>query len=300
VSNAPVDPGRFAQWQAESRRLDEGRIAFLVGPPKCGTTWVMRCLDGHPHAVARGESNVGRALVPNLVAAFQQYNAHQANFGNGDVARFGDEDFLFLLRQIVDRQLLRYRQSAPAPDEVRAVIDKSPAHSQHVALLARLYPEARFVCCTRDVRDGAVSAWHHFGPQGWIKEPTLEAYARTYAERTWAVMLRDARAAAATLGPGRWMEIEFADHKADPGGTMRGLLEFLGLDADEESVAASVAAGSFERATGGRSAGTEERGSFFRKGAVGDWRNHLSEADGQAIAELADAVLAGAAVAAPA
>ena len=102
----------FRAWQQESRFLDHLQVAFIVGPPKCGTTWVMRSLDGHPNAVVRGESSIGRALVPNLVNTFRAYNAHQAKFGSAEATRLGDRDFHMLLRQIVDRQLLQYSDGA--------------------------------------------------------------------------------------------------------------------------------------------------------------------------------------------
>ncbi len=286
----PIDDYGFQTWQEESRLLDRLRIVFIIGPPKCGTTWVMRALDGHRSAVARGESSIGRALVPQLTSALRSFNSHQAKFSRGNVTQIADRDINMLLRQIMDRQLLQY--AADAGEEKRpllaAVIDKTPAHSEHIDLLATLYDRAKFICCTRDVRDAAVSGWFHYQPQGWLAQETLEEYAKVYAEHTWGELLKAARTGGEKLGPKRYIEIEYADHKADPHGQMTRLLRFIGLSDDEESIAACVKAGSFERATGGRPAGVEERGSFYRKGTVGDWRNHLREADGEAVLNLAE------------
>jgi hypothetical protein len=294
TDHAPiVDPDMFAQWQAQSRRIDEMAVVFIVGPPKTGTTWVMQCLEGHPNAVVRGESSICRALFPGLMNSFQQYNQHQDAYHASAVTKFGERDFQFILRQIMDRQLVQYlADSNRSSDEpVLAVMDKSPQHSQYIHMLARLYPKAKFICCLRDVRDGAVSAWFHFSPQGWLKQKNIYDYARVYAAHTWGAMIRDARSAGLHLGPDRYVEVEYADHKADPTGVMRELLRFIGLPATDEHVRLCVAAGDFRSYSGGRACGEEDCASFYRKGVVGDWTNHFSEEYGRELLELAEAVV---------
>lgn len=283
----------FQLWQSQSRFLEQLQIVFIVGPPKCGTTWVMEALNGHPSAIARGESAAGRALIPNLLAAFQNYNAHQTKFGNHRHTLFGDGDFMFLVRQVLDRQFIQYITTAPqkSSERILAVMDKTPAHSQHIDLLAAVYPRAKFICCTRDVRDGAVSGWFHFGPQGWLKQKTLEEYARVYAAQSWGPMVRDARASGRRIGAARYLEIDYAAHKSDPEGEIRKLLQFIGLPSSEPHIRACIAAGDFRKASGGREPGTEDRSSFFRNGVVGDWANHMSPELGEELVAMAQAVV---------
>lgn len=56
-------------------------------------------------------------------------------------------------------------------------------------------------------------------------------------------------------------------------GRIRAVLE---LDATEATVRGCVAAADFRAVTGGRARGEEDTGSHFRKGIVGDWRNHFT------------------------
>ena len=53
------------------------------------------------------------------------------------------------------------------------------------------------------------------------------------------------------------------------------MLEFLGVDTSKKVVAQCCTAGNFKKLAAGREPGTENRNSHFRKGTVGDWRNHF-------------------------
>lgn len=69
---------------------------------------------------------------------------------------------------------------------------------------------------------------------------------------------------------------------ADPILTLRGILAFLSLYPDrigEDRLDAILAFHSFEKLTGGRERGREDRHHHYRKGTPGDWRDHFSEAN---------------------
>jgi hypothetical protein len=50
----------------------------------------------------------------------------------------------------------------------------------------------------------------------------------------------------------------------------------LGVEASQALLAGCLTQASFAKFSSGRSPGEENRLSFFRKGVVGDWRNHFS------------------------
>lgn len=289
----PLAPETFARWQAESRLLDRLQLLFVVGPPKCGTTWVQQTLGAHPRCRAAGEAHLATRLAPALSQGMRWYTQQQ----DGQSTQAGHKtstwltplDEACLLRQAMDRVLVGYLRLTP-PDKRAALThlaDKTPGHARQVPLLAELYPSARFICVVRDVRDAAVSAWHHFSRIGLniLGPGPIEAAAEVYARDHWAELLRHCRAAGAALGPARYTEVHYEHYKADPESTARALFAFCGLPADDATVRECVRRNDFQSITG-RPAG-EEAPSFHRKGIVGDWHNHFSEAVGQRLLSVA-------------
>ncbi|MCC6286122.1 MAG: sulfotransferase [Phycisphaerales bacterium] len=283
----------FARWQAESRLLDRLHLVFVVGPPKCGTTWVQKTLGSHPRCRASGEAHLATRLAPALSQGVRWYTQQQdgqsRQAGHRTSTWITPLDEACLLRQAMDRVLIGYLRSTP-PDKLHGLThlaDKTPGHARQVPLLADLYPSARFVCVVRDVRDAAVSAWHHFSRIGLniLGPGPLEAAAEVYARDHWAELLRHCRAAGAALGPARYTEVHYEHYKRDPEGTAGALFAFCGLACDEATVRECVRRNDFQAITG-RPAG-EEAPDFHRKGIVGDWRNHFSEAAGQHLLDVA-------------
>lgn len=295
------DVKAFRAWQDQSRLIEQLQITFVVGPPKCGTTWAMDTLRAHPEAVIGGESHAATKLNQLLIAALRQYMGEMNQPAAAPITRDSRNwiepiDEYALLRQMTDRILLGYLRKHPtANGTVRVLADKTPGHARQIPMLAALYPWAKFVCCVRDVRDAAVSAWHYFtliGQQQFFGgATTIDKAAEAYAVNHWAELLRHARHAGAQLGPGRYTEFSYESAKADPHQAARALYEFLNLTADEDTVRACVERASFRNKTGGREAGTEDK-SFFRKGIVGDWQNHFDDGTASRIVALAEQRLA--------
>lgn len=114
-------------------RLDDvasaapGREAiFIVGLPRTGTTLLTRLLSQRCGYADRGELPWFEQVVRGAPPAM--YLAH--------------------LRQ----------DDAPAA----GYIDKNPLNFRYLTWIARVFPEARVICCTRDPRDSALSAYEQF------------------------------------------------------------------------------------------------------------------------------------------
>jgi hypothetical protein len=249
---------------------------FVIGCPKSGTTWVMNQLDGHPRIVLKGEGRFAWRLVPMIGQAFRAFNDDQKQHSSEAATLVNDVDFLLSARQLIDMILWRYVEaSGKKPSTLQAVGDKTPQHSQNMGLLDQLYPGCRFISVLRDPRDAATSAMHHFGKQDGRSR---EQYYRHFIQEVWPAAIAGARQSARRLGlgPDRFIEVRYEDLHKDERGEVRRMLTFIAADAGDAAIESCLQAGSFKSRAGGRDRGTEDKSSFYRRGVVADWLNHLT------------------------
>ena len=128
----------------------------------------------------------------------------------------------------------------------------------------------------RDGRDAAVSGWAQVRRVGSDRPfSSFAEYAHFFADRHWVPYVTRARAAAPQLGE-RYHEVRYENLHANPADEVRSLFRFLGVRADDIAVQSCVQQASF-RALTGREPGVEDPDSHYRKGIIGDWRNHFDD-----------------------
>lgn len=207
---------------------------FIVGMPRSGTKLLRELLNRHPRiAIPDAETE----FLPWLVAFIAK---------EGDIADRGRFDRLY--RRLSRQSFFRYRaekgRSVSADAWYRACHrfdaaglfetlirldvdaprasnriwgDKSPSYIDDVALLGRMYPQARVIHIVRDVRDYCHSVNH-----AWGKDM------RRAASR-WATGVLAARRAGTTLGS-RYMEVRFEALLRNPEATLSTTCAFIGVD----------------------------------------------------------------------
>ncbi|MEQ8770832.1 MAG: sulfotransferase [Phycisphaerales bacterium] len=275
-------------------------IVFIAGPPKCGTTWLMRTIDAHADAVLTDEWHLASRLLYPVLSEVEKFAMESpklrlANDREHKAEPLNRDDAVATLRFLHDRMFAKALDLAERRGQDRARVrllgDKSPGHTRHIEMLSQLYPEAKFIVCVRDVRDAAVSAYMHFVRKGVLPDffrPAngLAESAEVFARHHWAEMLRFARGAGARLGPERYLEVGYAEHTRAPHTTISRVFEFLGTPVSESEVNELVERNSFQALSGGREAG-QEQNERVRKGVVGDWRNHFTSDFGDFLERIA-------------
>lgn len=131
----------------------ESRLLFLIGPPRSGTTLLMRMLSSHSAIYSRPE--------PHLLAPL----AHLGYYDTVDAAPFdhlqaaravkdlvadlpgGEDDYLAACRAYVD--LIYGRLLAAKGRGKTYFLDKTPANALVLPFITRLYPRARYVVLVR-------------------------------------------------------------------------------------------------------------------------------------------------------
>ena len=125
------------------------RIFFIVGAQKSGTTWLQRSLNSIEGVHCLGEGHFIDRLVQPFAETARSYNqmmnlvADRVYEGNGFYDEIPDIEFRQMMRQWILKILLR--NVNVDPQSIRAIGDKTPAHSHHISTLRALFPEARFV-----------------------------------------------------------------------------------------------------------------------------------------------------------
>ncbi len=255
------------------------KLFFIMGGIRSGTTWLQVVLDGHPEIACRGEGHFRDSLLPELKEAVDKYNK-LIDGKNKDIFNeiegfplLKPDHVLFLLASAIGLQMAQYADGK----SIRVIGERTPDNFRALSTLHQLFPEAKFIQIIRDGRDAAASGWFHnlrVSPDWTRKEfGTLPRFAAKYA-RYWVQVIGAGRAFEKDH-PAQYTEIKYEELHQDTAAGVMHLLEFLDVDTSEKAVAQCCAAGDFKTLAGGREPGKENRDSHFRKGTIGDWRNHF-------------------------
>lgn len=254
-------------------------VFFVVGVAKSGTTWLQKMLDGHPDVSCNGEGHFTDVLLPILTDAVARYNQniHGRNGrmykDGGGYPTLSDEHAQFLLASAIGLLLVEQARGKA----VRCIGEKTPGHIRTMPLLGALFPQAKFLHIIRDGRDVAVSGWLHnlrtAEADTREKFHDFAGYVR-HVTPIWVRQIGMARAFASTC-PDRYLEFRYEDLHQEQDATIERILNFLGVDSSSAMVARCREAGAFENLSKGRKRGVEDRNSHFRKGVVGDWKEHF-------------------------
>jgi hypothetical protein len=173
----------------------EARLLFVIGPPRSGSTLLMRMLSSHSAIYSRAE--------PHLLTPL----AHLGYYDSVDAAPFdhlqaaqaarefvadlpqGEQDYLDACRAYMD--ILYGRMLAARGKGKQCFLDKTPANALVLPFIAKLYPHARYIVLTRhpgaifssyanSFFDGDYAAARRFNP---ILNRYVPAMARLLRER---------------------------------------------------------------------------------------------------------------------
>ena len=107
--------------------------------------------------------------------------------------------------------------------------DKTPMYMQHLPLLERLFPTARFVHLIRDGRDACVSFLGM--PRGIMTESLAHPRDASGFACQWRTEVRAARALGRRVGS-RYLELRYEELVAEPEAVLRSVCTFAGLPWD--------------------------------------------------------------------
>ena len=224
------------------------RPVFIVGMPRSGTTLVEQIAASHSQVFGAGE--LGTFTEP------QGFPASVVGLGADEV-------------NAIRKTYLERLQSLSA-DALR-VCDKTPFNFLFLGWLAKLFPQARFIHCRRDLRDTALSCFfqNFVIPYPWTTSlDDIAHYSQGYLRLMdhWRAVL-----------PIRMLEVDYEDLIEDVEEGSRRIIDHLGLPWEDACLEFHTAQRSVRTASS-----WQVRKPVYRTSA-GRWRAYEDE--------LGDAVL---------
>ncbi len=273
----------FAKARARTTTFDAslsplfGRVGFVVGAPRSGTTWLQQLLFTHPLVVTGGESHL---FCEGLQGVFDNF------FDADKVVNLGtwvsEAELVGIARAFCDGVFLAAR-AGTRPD-AQVIVEKTPNHRMQAALQAQLFPDGRYVHVIRDGRDATASQ-----RRNWARSTREFAHAGEMA-KAWAAEIHDIRV---HMGGLAYIELRYEDVITDTPGALAAIFDHLGLPHDR---ALCEAAADFGRAPVHTYPSSAEVGVRKHRGdtlaersvarAAGDLLTELGYADAAEVARL--------------
>lgn len=218
-----LQPDRMQVWLSEAPTTDPMPLAFLLGHPRSGTTLLEQILDAHP-----------------LITSGQELHAfhdHVRSRFHKEGNRLGAVTYTQAIDQLKPQHRTDYRRTYRAAmaksigdsENDRFLIDKNPSLTPFLPLIARVFPEAKWIIALRDPRDVCLSCFtQNLGLNGnSVNYFSLEQTAKwcTTTMGVWT-KIRDA------ADPLKWTEIRYEDVVNDMEGQVKRVLNLLKLPWD--------------------------------------------------------------------
>lgn len=228
---------------------------FLLGFPRSGTTLLEQVLAAHPDVVTLEEA-------PTLATAYQAF--------------LSDADACARLAQLEAEEAAAWVghywdgiRGQGVNVAGRVFIDKQPAGTLHLPVIARLFPHAKILFALRDPRDVVLSCFRQ----------AFQINAMTYAftDLTETALCYDACMTLAGIARQRftlaWHDVRHEALVGDFAGEVAGILAFLGL----EHVTAMQDFAARARARTIRTPSANQVRAGLNAGGVGRWQKYRRE-----------------------
>lgn len=262
---------------------------IILNPSKCGSTWLAEALSIRPYLLAPGELDFIFFLEFPME---KQWNSSTA--GDPEYLRVREDPTMSPPEKL--REL--YRLARNRHSGVRMLIDKSPSNVLVFPRYYHVFREAHLVILHRDLRDVYVSlelyqqnVLKNRPPYQEIGDPDylLDRSCLWYAVKNVRATLESERLLQRAGIP--FLRITYEEMIADFNDVVWRVLAFSGLDLDP-SVPVIPWDARKPLPLGNHLESAVRHRPLFRKGIVGDWKNHIvSDAARDVVKEMAGDLL---------
>lgn len=276
----------------------EGRLVWMFGSPRTGTTWLLQLIRSHPAIATMDEPGIGMHLAlfapEALGVPASGFRPEQMRVND---SRSGDCDYFFAERYVdvwlpsvrallVDRMAAQLSAHTGKPT---LLFVKEPNGSLGADVITRALPRSRLVWVQRDGRDVIDSQLDAAHKGSWLShfggglEATPEERLRFVEQRAhlWVARTNAVKRAYDAHDPRLRLAVRYEDLLTDTEGNLRRIFGWLG-------VAAPNNIGDFVERLSFESLPEHDRGSgrFARAASPGLWRENLTDEEQRAVTKV--------------
>ncbi len=138
------------------------RFIFIVGMPRSGTSLVEQILDSHPDVTGTGETGIVNRIIGRihaLTGRTEPYPQWTAGLTEQDVRTLAAFAWNEMHKSSVAHASSPVIGVSASTAEESIMAEKTPTHFMHLGLLAKLFPDAKFIWCRRDAMDVCLSCY---------------------------------------------------------------------------------------------------------------------------------------------
>jgi len=213
-------------------------------------------------------------MVCNQASQYIDAQNQLKNIGHTPFPPIGLPVVEHLLRQTVLGCLSVYG----ADPSIKVVAEKTPSYVLTLDVVKMIFPEAKILHLVRDGRDVVISTWNHntrtAGQAFQQLYPTLGTFVADMA-RIWTEHQQPALDAREQHGDEVKL-IRYEDLVARPKDVMADVFAWLDVDQGDDVIQTCIEVTEFEKLSGGRKPGEEDKTSFFRTGLPEQWREGMT------------------------
>ena len=233
---------------------------FVVGLPRTGTTLVDRILSSHSRVTSAGELNAFAEQVKNLSGTQTPYVLDAPTLEatrRVDLAKAG-EAYLETTQSLAGGAAM--------------MVDKMPLNFFYAALMVKAFPDVKIIALRRGAMDSCLSNFRQlFSTQFSYYNYTYDLEDTAFFYREFDSLMSHWRA---HLPADRFREVAYEDIVQDQENQTRGLLEFCGLDWEEQCLRFHENTAAVSTASS-----VQVRRPLY-SGSIGRWKKYGDKLDG--------------------
>jgi len=221
-----------------------GKIVFIIGYSRSGTTYLQRLLATH-HKVKTGqETHIFPFYIEPLISSWKkQVSQLENNFsgrgGLGLPCYINDEQFKIAVRNFV------YEVLNPLFDKESVesiIIEKSPSHIRYIETIREVFPNSYIIHIVRhpiDVITSVTTASQSWG-KNWASNNVR------HLTKSWYKTVSEARKMLDQVDSNFYYEIKYENLKNDTHKELNQIGNFLGINWNQEELSSAIKSNSLK------------------------------------------------------